>query len=95
METNIICFCGTTAPIPKIANVAIHYFVLRVFVAANINTILTQNLSNLGVIIWLVIAVMVSCVLSIKTIYYPFKFSQKLIYNFVNKLNALKRKCFN
>lgn len=73
---------------------SIHYFLLRVFVAANINNILTQNLSNLGVIIWLVIAVMVSCVLSIKTIYYPFKFSQKLIYNFVNKLNALKRKMF-
>lgn len=54
----------------------IHYFVLRIIVAFNIHTLLADNFSYFGLLIWFVIAIAVSCVLSFPCFSKPFSFLQ-------------------
>lgn len=70
----------------------IHYFVIRILVAMNLNIILADHFSNLGFIIWLFIAVLLTCVLALPVFDLPFKFIQNTITWVINKLiKRLKR----
>lgn len=64
----------------------IHYFVIRILVAMNLNIILADHFSNLGFIIWLFIAVLLTCVLALPVFDLPFKFIQNTITWVINQL---------
>lgn len=92
-----ICGMGAITPIKRIkfitaagsrtiAIYAIHYFILRLFVALDIHMFLMERFSHFGAILWLILAVIVSCLLAIPLFNTIFLKLRQMISYFVERV---------